>query len=45
MEVTTIKKYVHSAKEAKDLISDGYRLLSMSYFINADGPALYILAK
>ena len=26
-------------------ISDGYRLLSMSYFINADGPALYMLAK
>ena len=39
------KKYVCSAKEAKFLLAQGYTLWAMSYFVNGNGPALYIMAK
>ena len=39
------KKYVYSAKEAKSLMEQGYTLWAMSYFVNGNGPALYIMAK
>lgn len=42
---TPHKKYVYSVQEVRTLEKEGYTLWAMSYFINSDGPALYIMAK
>ena len=39
------KKYVYSVQEMKALEREGYTLWAMAYFMYADGPALYIMAK
>lgn len=39
------KKYVRSVQEVRVLERKGYTLWAMAYFVNDDGPALYIMAK
>nr|DAW11758.1 MAG TPA: hypothetical protein [Caudoviricetes sp.] len=39
------KKYVHSVQEMRALEREGYTLWAMAYFVNGDGPSLYIMAK
>lgn len=39
------KQYVYSVQEVKALEKDGYTLWAMSYFVDGNGPALYIMAK